>query len=349
MTVSLNKYFNSDEVWAASLEPTGFPNRTDNQISFVSGTRVFTLEPSNGSFTYWLRGVERRVTSALTVTIADTTGLHFIVINSVGALEESTILWGYSDNEVMVATIYWRAGGNDELIGDERHGLTMDWSTHEYLHFTVGTAFEEGLTGTFNDNNTFTITAGKIHDQDIVHSISEQTTARILYRDGVTGTWFFDASGTDYFKETAGIIQYDNNGVLTDVSNGSHVAYWAFAVNDPIDHIYLIVGQRQDTTLANATATSLGLTNPLGTAFGGLATTSLPIDNQMLVSNGSIYAFSTIPACNTSTEKLIFATTTKTWSCQTDAGAGGGITDWAGLSDTDIKVFTEDDTNVTLT
>ena len=100
------------------------------------------------------------------------------------------------------------------------------------------------------------------------------------------------------------------------------------------------LGVTGNTTLANATATSLELTNPLGTAFGGLATTSLPSDNQMLVSNGANYVFSTIPACNTSNQKLIFATTTKSWTCETDAGAGGGITTLAGLTDASINIVT---------
>jgi hypothetical protein len=253
-----------DKIWGPVLhlhkefvdmkEPDGFPNRTDTTITFNDTSRLFTLAPTGSSFSYYRQGKKVTKTSSQTVTIGDTTGTHYIYFDSTDTLVSSTTEWGYGTNQVFVATIYWRAGGSDYLFGDERHGIAMDWSTHETLHDTVGTTYQSGLTGTFNDNNTFTITAGKIHDEDIEHSISQQTTVRILYRDGVTGTWLFDAPSTDYFKETADIIQYDNNGVLTDVPNGQYVSYYAFATNDTNDPIYMIVGQRVDTNIANAIA-----------------------------------------------------------------------------------------------
>ncbi len=268
---NLVKYNGANGLWENStvqtiqLEPTGFPNRADTTTGFNDSTREFDITPTGATFAYWRRAKQIIKTGAQTVTIDDTTGTHFIYFDSNDDLVSSLTPWGFDDNIAFVATIYWRAGGSDYLSGEERHGLAMDWPTHQYLHDTVGISYESGLTGTFNDNNTATITAGEIHDEDIDHDISEQTTFRIIYRDGVSGTWFFDAASADYFKETADIIQYDNNGVLTDVPNGQHVAYWSFATNDPVDPIYMIVGQRVDATIANARANntlgSLNLAN----------------------------------------------------------------------------------------
>lgn len=40
-------------------EPTGFVNRTDSNISFVNGTRTFTIQPAVSSFDFYVDGSEK--------------------------------------------------------------------------------------------------------------------------------------------------------------------------------------------------------------------------------------------------------------------------------------------------
>jgi hypothetical protein len=149
---------------------------------------------------------------------------------------------------MIVATIY---NTNDSRydLGDERHGSVMDWSTHEFIHETIGTRYESGLTGTFGNAN-FSITAGAIDDEDLEHAIPYTNQTVVLYRWG--SVTYATLPRTWYYLNESGNLQYDNSGTLTDVSNNYHVAYWVFATNNPEYPIYVVAGQRQDLTLANA-------------------------------------------------------------------------------------------------
>ena len=67
-------------------EPTGFAAagalNTDSTMSFVDGTRVFTIEPAVTSFVIYQAGVQRTISSAQTTTIPDTKGLHYIYFDT---------------------------------------------------------------------------------------------------------------------------------------------------------------------------------------------------------------------------------------------------------------------------
>lgn len=234
---------------SVSKERTGFPNRTDTSISFNSSTRTFVITGSN--FKVYSEGVGY-VKNTESIQISNTVGVHYIYYAPTTAvLTESMTSWGLTDGTVQIATIYWT--GTEGLIGEERHGLTMDSMTHEYLHRTVGARYNSGFAGTFSSNPNFSVTGGSFYDEDIESSTSTtQTTLRILYRSG--SNFVATATTTSYYLETANIIQYDNSGTLTDVGNNNFVAYWVFATNDPSTPIYGVVGQRQDTTLTNARA-----------------------------------------------------------------------------------------------
>lgn len=245
-------------------EPTGFPNRTDSTISI--STRDFTIAPAVTSFDFYVQGVKftKTGTPAQTVTIPDVAGqLNYIYYNSSGTLSQGTSLPNLGQNAI-VATAYWN--GTTALLADERHGLTMDWATHYYLHHTVGAVWDNGLDGTFNDDNTFSITEGEIDDEDIEIDITPtQTTCRILYRDVALGTTMsFGSVGTAWWAESGGVIAYDNAGTLDPVPTTNYVSYWIFASPDTTCPIYSLVGQRIDATLAtaraNQTYSSLDLT-----------------------------------------------------------------------------------------
>ena len=154
-----------------------------------------------------------------------------------------------------MATVYWNTDGgggayNKGLAGEERHSLVMDWHTHEYLHETVGSRFESGLTGTF-DNTTITIETGVWHDEDIEHAPAQQTTCNVLYKNG-SANFEWDAGVSVYYKLNGTALRYNNGNALADCTPNRYMAMWVFATNDISVPIVALMGQRQDTTLANA-------------------------------------------------------------------------------------------------
>ncbi|MFA5778352.1 MAG: tail fiber domain-containing protein [Candidatus Paceibacterota bacterium] len=245
-------------------EATGFPNRTDTAISFNNGTRNFTITGTN--FKVYSKGAEFTKNTE-SIEIPDVTGLYFIYYDATTqALSQSTSPWSLIDGTINIGTVYWNTSLATGLLGEERHGVTMDGNTHELLHNTVGSRYNTGFTGTFNSPPTFSVTAGSFYDEDIKNeTLSTETTARVLYRTGASST--FTAEQVNYYHEVSDIIQYDNAGSLADVTNNNYVAYWIFATNDTITPIYSLMGQRQDTSLANARANN---------TYEGLSLSSLP-------------------------------------------------------------------------
>jgi hypothetical protein len=66
---------------------------------------------------------------------------------------------------------------------------------------------------------------------------------------------------------------------------------------------------------------------PLAVSYGGTGTTTLPINNAFLVSDGSKYVSVVMPDCgNATTSKLIYSSSTKALLCATDQNTGGGGT-----------------------
>ena len=234
-----------DIIKNATKEPTGFLLRTSTS-TFSFSFPTFTITPVSGTFDIYSSGVlfQKGVS---TVDITNTKGTWYIAFNTSGSLEASQIPWNFVDGKVAVATLYWN--GVEGLLGDERHGIIMDGMTHGYLHYSVGTRYVSGLTGTFTDT-TFEVTEGEIYDEDIRFSIDTTTQCRIMYRSGTD--FLFTAAQTKYYTEVSNILQYDNAGTLTDVDNNKYVAMWIFATNNLTNPIYALVGQRQDTLLANA-------------------------------------------------------------------------------------------------
>ena len=225
-------------------EPTGFVNRTAT-LSFDNATRVFTI---TGSHDIYLSGVKTTKGTG-SITISDTTGTHWIYYNAAGILSESSTP---NFSLPTIATVYYNTtiGFDKGLLGEERHGLKMDGDTHAYLHYTVGTRYESGLTGTFG-NTTFSITAGKIDDEDIAHSISEATTCDIVYKDGAADFVWLE-NQTQYYYNAPSDLYYNNGNALTSAPANQYVAYWIFATNSTTRPIVSLMGQRVDTTIAAA-------------------------------------------------------------------------------------------------
>lgn len=270
------------EVHDVISEPTGFRDRTTSQISFDNGTRTFTIQPKSPAtfFDYFTMGQLYRKTSAQTVVIPDTEGIHFIYFNGATLITSTSFSYDILKKYAFVSSIYWDATNNVAvLIGDERHGLTLDGATHRYLHSTVGTRWVSGLSagnfttsglGTSNSDAQLSISNGMMFDEDIdievvdgvssdpfVQELDPVANLPVLYRTGASGEWREDSPTAYPIKLSGGAPTYnDPAGPWTTptVTDNYFYAMWVFGTNDINDPIVSIMGQRQDATLSDAQA-----------------------------------------------------------------------------------------------
>lgn len=136
------------EVKEATKEPTGFPNRVDSELSFDNGTRTFSVGPKapQTHFDIFVKGKPYRFDSAQSIVVPDTEGIFFFFFETDGTLTYDTSFdLTLITEKVFTATVYWDVTNQQAiLIGDERHGITMDAATHEYLHNLNGAVLTRG-------------------------------------------------------------------------------------------------------------------------------------------------------------------------------------------------------------
>jgi hypothetical protein len=262
-------------------EPMGHEDNTKSIISFNNTTRVFTIQPSSTSFNVWVKGIKYTYTTAQTVTIPNTTGLHYIYFNSNGVLESRLSYFDW-ENDAPTAYVYWNSiTGSSPFVADERHGITMDWATHEYLHRTRGAVIANGFsisnytttgTGGNNADAQFDLDSGVFFDEDlevnIVHSntptsdtwqqdLQGPSQIPVFYHSG-TG-WVRD-NPTDYaLKQGTARIQYNffNGASWTTLdvpSNKWHTTSWVIATNNINYPIIAILGQSTTNKLSDQEA-----------------------------------------------------------------------------------------------
>ena len=244
-------------LFTAMAEPTGFVDRTAT-LSFDDGTNTFTI---TGAHDIYISGVKYSLTTDSVAVTEITTGLYWIYYAADRTLTASTVHPGF--HLPFVATVYWNTATNKGLLGDERHGILMDAATHEYLHYTVGSRYESGLAGTF-DATTLTVAKGKWHDEDLKYEPAEQTTCNVLYKNG-DANFQWDAGVSVYYKLNGTNLRYNNGNALADCDNNKYMAMWIFATNDITTPIVALMGQRQDTLIADARANNKYESLALGT------------------------------------------------------------------------------------
>ena len=237
-------------------EPTGFIDTTAT-LSWSDGSLALTI---TGAHSFYQSGVLYNRGTTTKALSADTSGIHYYYYSN-GVLSTSMTWPGF--NVPLVAIVYWNTTTNKGLLTEERHGFVMDGATHAWMHNTVGPRYVSGLVGTFT-NTTFSMTAGSIYDEDLAISIGAATTCNILYKNG-SSDWAWDAAQTNYMKMNGANVRYNNGTALADASSNNYVAYWFFATNDATTPIWVIMGQRQDTTIANARANNTYESLSLGT------------------------------------------------------------------------------------
>jgi hypothetical protein len=261
-------------------EPTGFENRTDSTITFNNGSRQFSITPTGANFKVWVGGELFTKTAVETITIPNTTGIYYIYYDSTGTLQQKTTFFTLSA-EAPVAYIYWNAtDAQNYYFAEERHGITLDWATHEYLHRTRGAAFASGFSisnyvvggnGSSNSHLQLDLAGGTFFDEDIPVVIVSSNTptantweqdlagpARIpvVYKSGTA--WKRDAA-TDYPVKAGTTrptynLNTAGNWTTPDVTNNQYVAYWIVGTHSLGNPVIAIMGQREDNNISNASS-----------------------------------------------------------------------------------------------
>ncbi len=147
----------------ATGEPMGHENRLDSLIAFDYITRKFTIQPKTTSFNVWVLGNEftKDVSNNIILDLSD--GLHYIYYDGSGNLGAQQTYFKFNQQAPTAYTYYAIDYSNEYMLFDERHGIVMDWASHEYLHRTRGAQIASG----FNINNIYTQTSSSNYFTDV--------------------------------------------------------------------------------------------------------------------------------------------------------------------------------------
>ena len=271
-------------------EPMGHQNKLESQISFNNTSRVFTISPVSASYVIYTKGTRRTITDTRTVTIPNTTGLYYIYFDVNGVLQYRTSYFDWP-NDCMTAYVYWNADTQSApLLADERHGIVLDWQTHEYLHRTRGAAYATGFVasnyvllgdGSSSTHMQFDLAGGTFFDEDlqvdIVHSNTPspntweqdlQGPARIpvFYLSGQA--WVLDAP-TNFPIKQGSVLPVANiyNGsawITQDIDNNKFGLTFIVATNNINYPVIGIIGQSTHANQADAEATDFNELNLTG-------------------------------------------------------------------------------------
>jgi len=275
MDANLNNLNESQTVMG---EPMGHADKTQSTISFNAGTRTFTIAPVSTSFVVWCKGEKYTYTTAQTVVIPDTAGLHYIYFSSSGVLSTKMSYFTW-DEDAPTAYVYWNATNNEAVyFADERHGVTLDWQTHEYLHRTRGAAIASGFAisgyttsgnGNLDAHAEITIESGTFFDEDMQidivstnsptsntweQDLSSPAQIPMLYLDG--SEWRITTPTNFPVKQGTSRPQYNlfTGGAWTqvDVTNTDYTCTWILATNNLNYPVLGVISQSNLSTLNNA-------------------------------------------------------------------------------------------------
>jgi len=259
--------------WVNTVQPSGEPmgieDRVASTISFNNATRTFTITPSDASFVVWCKGKRFVKTEPESVTIGASTGTHFIFYDSAGVLSSDLFFFDL-ENQTPVSYVYWNSStGRAEFFADERHGVTLDWQTHEYLHRTRGAALAAGFNannfvldgnGSLDSHAQIGLTGGTFFDEDlevnVVHSATPTVNTWEQILEGVAKIPVFYLSGTSWIKDTATnfplkmgsvfpVYNLNTSGSWStpDLVNNKFGTVWLAATNNLNEPVIAILGQ----------------------------------------------------------------------------------------------------------
>lgn len=268
-------------------EPMGHADKLDSAISFDSSTRTFSIAPVGTSYDVWCRGIKHTYISQLNLQIPNTTNLYYIYFDENGDLKYKTVFFDL-EYEAPTAYIYWNATTSQAVyFGDERHGITLDWQTHEYLHRTRGAALASGFDisgytvtggGAIDSDAQINLQNGTFFDEDIQVDVTHSDTpvantwqqdiygpARIpvLWRNNTS--WTLDNPSNFPLKPGTARPRYNLESIggtwsTVDVDANKYVNMFILATHNLNYPIVAVLGQSQHTNISSAqTETWFGL------------------------------------------------------------------------------------------
>jgi hypothetical protein len=263
-----------------SGEPIGFPDKSQTTITFDSGIRTFSITPTGASFDVYCKGVKYTYTTVQLVTIPNTTGLHFIYFSASGVLSTQMSYFTWEEH-APTAYVYWNATTQQAIyFGDERHGITLDWQTHEYLHRTRGAAIANGFAasgytttglGATDADAQIDIGGGTFFDEDMqVDIVSTNTPVAGTWQQDLSGparipvmylsgaAWVIDSPTNFPFKVVSSVPQYNllsgSTWSTASVTNNSYFVSWILATNNLTYPVISIISQAPTNQLSVAEA-----------------------------------------------------------------------------------------------
>jgi len=277
-----NLTFQLNPISAATGEPMGFVNRTDSSISFNDVNRTFSIAPVSTSYEVWTKGVKRTITATNEVQIPPGTGLYYISYQEDGTLAYQTSFFNLQ-TQTPVAYVYWnQTEGYAPLFADERHGVVLDWQTHEYLHRTRGAVIASGFTasnyitggnGSLDSHMQLDLDGGIFYDEDLKVQITHSNTPSNIWEQDLQGPakipmfylngnaeWKIDPPTNFPVKQGTNCPQYNLNTSGTwsteDVGNNKYGVTFILATNNVNYPIIGIIGQNARDTQGDAESLS---------------------------------------------------------------------------------------------
>jgi hypothetical protein len=289
-------------------EVTGFAYGADeyayqkSTMSFNDSNRTFSISPKSPltSFIFFIDSQIYVRTTTDTVQITDTEGIWYIYYTPGPNLVASQTPWSFN-GVAFVAILYWDSTNKKcILFEEERHGIVMDWRTHQYMHRTEGTKIDPSTLlignytdtgdGSLNSHATFSISDGFIFDEDIIANIKNSATPTnpfeqvlstvaklpVFYKvDGASVWRRKDPTDYPFYENPPNTALYNLNNAgtwsLASVTNGWFFATWLVFTTDMNYPIATILGQRQDSNLIDAISNNTKI---------GLNTTGLPAQEK---------------------------------------------------------------------
>ncbi|MDP3779301.1 MAG: tail fiber domain-containing protein [bacterium] len=210
-------------------------------------------------------------------------------------------------------TLYWNGAPITGVSGiSSLNGLAT--STQSFVAGTAGTDFNissASSSHTFNIPNSSAISRGLLTSTDW-DAFNNKLASALAPANIFVG----NASGTATAVALSGDATLSSTGTLTLASS----------VPKSVTNDTNITGSIASNIL------TLGWAGSLPVSRGGTGTSTTPANDALLIGNGAGYQFATLAGCDSTNQKLIYSTSTKSFICSADAGAGGGITSLNGLT-----------------
>ena len=272
-------FINLNNALIVSADATGFVDRTSSTISFNDVSRTLTLAPTGANFTVYYKGKQIVISGNQTVTIANSSGSHWIHWDFVqNRLVDLGSVPNIKDN-LLVAYIYWDASTTSApIFADERHAASRDLNWHYYQHTTNGAIWKSGgdISITINNPNNvgFSLSSPVVladedlehpivhsdipanqYEQNIISFVNGLASLPILYLNGTTYTqvastslpWYPSTTRAYYNSITSNV-----GSLVTASADDTYIVYWVVATNDTRFPIKLVMGRNAWATYGEA-------------------------------------------------------------------------------------------------